>query len=129
MMTFVMERKFLFTAVGPPELARVHAHGFVGNRTGASPARPSACLPFGESGMASYDSALDFLPLVFRIHGVQPDAPAGHRFRRAVAGPQSIGPGGATWVAGSKAEGLVGRHGGFPSTPAHAKVHSSGPEG
>src|ERR1035437_6226417 len=93
-----------------------------------------------------YDSALGFLSFVFRIHGVQPDAPTGSQFQRPVAGrganqterrgPKeapgwrpTIDPGGETWVAGPKAEGLVGRNGGSPSTSAHAKVHSSGPEG
>src|ERR1022692_157230 len=90
-------------SVGPPELARVHAR-FVSNGTGASAERPSACLPVGERGV--YDSALGFLSLVFRIHGVQPDAPTEHRFQRPVAGPPSVGLGGPTWFAGSEAEGF-----------------------
>src|SRR5664279_1533345 len=100
----------------------------VSNGTGACAERPPACSPFW-GGRHLYDSALGFFSLVFRSHGVRPDAPTEPQFQRPVAGPPSIGPGGGTWVAGSEAEGLVGRIGGFPSTPAHAKVRSSGPEG
>src|ERR1035437_11035952 len=69
---------------GPGTVARQNSYQY----RGLPPAFPANGQPRARhlGGRDVYDSALGFLSLVFRIHGVQPDAPTGSQFQRPVAG-------------------------------------------